>query len=70
MNDHDLVESINDHRLILSSLVFGFQIDDLEKIGIHKKFGPLNIIQWADFFVLHEAHHLFTIFKLAHDVDL
>ena len=70
MNDNDLIKSINDQRLILSSLIFGLQKDDLEKIGIHKKFGPLNIIQWAEFFVLHESHHLFTIFKLVHDADI
>jgi hypothetical protein len=25
----------------------------------------MNIMQWLNFFLLHEAHHLFTIFKLA-----
>ena len=70
MDGNDLIKSINDQRLILSSLIFGLQTDDLEKVGIHKKFGALNIIQWIEFFVLHEAHHLFTIFKLSHDVDI
>jgi hypothetical protein len=25
----------------------------------------MNMVQWFNFFLLHEAHHLFTIFKLA-----
>jgi hypothetical protein len=25
----------------------------------------MTILQWMNFFLLHEAHHLFTIFKLA-----
>ena len=70
MSDDDLINSINDQRIILSSIIFALQINDLEKVGIHKKFGALNIIQWIEFFVLHEAHHLFTIFKLSHDVDI
>lgn len=35
------------------------------RVGIHPVFGPLNIGEWMNFFLLHEAHHLFTIFRLA-----
>jgi uncharacterized damage-inducible protein DinB len=38
---------------------------DLEKTGGHPVFGKMTISQWLNFFLLHEAHHLFTIFKLA-----
>lgn len=36
----------------------------LERVGVHPNFGPLTIAQWTEFFLLHEAHHLFTLFKL------
>jgi len=39
--------------------------EDLEKTGTHPVFGTMNIAQWLNFFLLHEAHHLFAIFKLA-----
>ncbi|MGC4035482.1 MAG: DinB family protein [Chitinophagaceae bacterium] len=39
--------------------------EDLNKTGTHPAFGQMNIQQWLNFFLLHEAHHLFTIFKLA-----
>jgi DinB superfamily len=39
--------------------------EDLERTGTHPVFGTMNISQWLNFFLLHEAHHLFTIFKLA-----
>ena len=39
--------------------------DDLERTGTHPIFGTMTITQWLNFFLLHEAHHLFTIFKLA-----
>jgi uncharacterized damage-inducible protein DinB len=38
---------------------------DFGKSGFHPVYGQLNMVQWLNFFLLHEAHHLFTIFKLA-----
>lgn len=37
---------------------------DLAKTGVHPHFGQMNMLRWMNFFLLHEAHHLFTIFKL------
>jgi uncharacterized damage-inducible protein DinB len=39
--------------------------ENLTKTGSHPVFGEMNLYQWINFFLLHEAHHLFTIFKLA-----
>ena len=38
---------------------------DLDRTGTHPVFGTMNITQWLNFFLLHEAHHLYTVFKLA-----
>lgn len=32
--------------------------------GTHPTFGTMTLLQWINFFLLHEAHHLFVIFKL------
>ncbi|HRG82938.1 MAG TPA: DinB family protein [Chitinophagaceae bacterium] len=37
---------------------------DYQKCGTHQSFGSMNLLQWINFFLLHEAHHLFTIFRL------
>ena len=42
-----------------------FPTKELEKTGVHPFFGKMTIEQWLNFFLLHEAHHLFTIFKMA-----
>ena len=39
--------------------------EDMVRTGTHPVFGTMSIAQWLDFFLLHEAHHLFTIFKMA-----
>ena len=36
----------------------------LERTGSHPLYGLLTVRQWTEFFLLHEAHHLFTIFRL------
>lgn len=69
-SDDDLLKGLNEQRIRLTSLIYSLSDKDLQKTGVHKKFGHLNIIQWIEFFLLHEAHHLFTIFQLANDVDL
>jgi DinB superfamily len=42
--------------------------EELIKTGHHPLFGSLNLLQWLNFFLLHEAHHLFTIFRLASEL--
>ncbi|MBS4029434.1 MAG: DinB family protein [Ignavibacteriales bacterium] len=37
---------------------------DLRKRGIHSAFGELTLDMWVEFFLVHEAHHLYSIVKL------
>jgi hypothetical protein len=39
--------------------------DQLALKGTHPKYGTLMITEWTEFFLLHEAHHLFTLFRLS-----
>lgn len=36
----------------------------LTRTATHPRFGLLTVIDWTEFFLLHEAHHLYTIFSL------
>lgn len=38
---------------------------ELDKKGIHPVYGTMSLQLWLNFFLLHEAHHLFAIFKQA-----
>lgn len=66
------VKAINAIAIIqnLNELIFTLSEKELDRTGVHKKYGDLNIVQWIEFFLLHEAHHLFTIFQLTNDTDL
>ncbi len=34
---------------------------DLGRTGVHPLFGTMNVVQWLEFFLLHEAHHLYLV---------
>jgi uncharacterized damage-inducible protein DinB len=36
----------------------------LARSGVHPKYGRFSIKEWAEFFLLHEAHHMYAIFML------
>jgi hypothetical protein len=38
--------------------------EELTRIGIHSRFGPLTLREWTHFFLIHEAHHLYVAMGL------
>jgi uncharacterized damage-inducible protein DinB len=42
---------------------------DLQKVGIHPGLGSLSIPMWLEFFLLHEAHHLYQAMNRARGND-
>ena len=66
----ELIESIRSNRQVIFESITGLSEDQLNRIGIHKKFGKLTLVRWAEFFLLHESHHHFSVFKLVQDVDM
>lgn len=54
----------------LFALISNLTDEEIRRIGIHKKYGRLDIANWTEFFLLHEAHHIFTVFKLVNDVEI
>jgi len=37
--------------------------EQLARVGVHPRFGPLTLLQWIEFFLLHEAHHLLAVLQ-------
>lgn len=61
----EIMQDLITVRKQMSAEIVAFSETDLIKTGIHPAFGEMSLLQWLNFFLLHEAHHLFTIFKLA-----
>jgi uncharacterized damage-inducible protein DinB len=47
-------------RAELVGLVEPLDDEALARCGIHPAFGPLTLAEWIEFFLLHEAHHLYV----------
>jgi uncharacterized damage-inducible protein DinB len=37
---------------------------DFQRSGVHPKFGSMSLSLWLEFFLVHEAHHLYVILGL------
>jgi hypothetical protein len=61
----EIMQDLLSTRKEMAAGILSFQEADFDKSAIHSSFGRMNLIQWLNFFLLHEAHHLFTILKLA-----
>jgi uncharacterized damage-inducible protein DinB len=38
--------------------------EDWARTGTHSKFGEMSLALWLEFFLVHEAHHLYVVFSL------
>ena len=64
-SSREIMQDLITTRKEMAAEIISFKETDLDKTGVHPFFGKMNLLQWLNFFLLHEAHHLFTIFKLA-----
>jgi len=61
----DLLIHLEEERKKVSNCILKLNKSELQKSGTHQKFGVMNVVEWIEFFLLHEAHHIYTIFKLS-----
>ena len=62
-----LLQTLHIVRKQFNDQLNNLSMNELLSIGHHPKYGALSLVQWTEFFLLHEAHHLFTMFKLLND---
>ncbi len=61
----EVIKGLLSTRKAMASELNAFADYDLGKKAVHETYGEMNLVQCLNFFLLHEAHHLFTVFKLA-----
>ena len=64
----EIIQDLISIRREIISCVHALKEEMLTRTGTHPVFGSMDIPHWLNFFLLHEAHHLFTIFKLTVEV--
>ena len=60
----EVMQDLLTTRKDMAAGILSFKDEDLKKTAVHPKYGKMDLIGWLNFFLLHEAHHLFTIFKI------
>lgn len=50
-------------RQELVDLIAGLRPPDYARTGIHSSFGEMTLGLWLEFFLVHEAHHLYVILQ-------
>ena len=65
LNSEELIIHLEEERKKVTNFIFKLNDSELQKPGTHQKFGVMNVVEWIEFFLLHEAHHIYTIFKLS-----
>ncbi|MBN9385746.1 MAG: DinB family protein [Chitinophagaceae bacterium] len=63
-----LLQSIPAKAAEITARLTNLKEPDLLRTGRHPRYGNLTIPQWTQFFLLHEAHHLYAIFMLTQDL--
>jgi uncharacterized damage-inducible protein DinB len=60
----EVIQDLISVRKEMASALPALPSTDLAKTGTHPHFGNMHLLKWMNFFLLHEAHHLFAIFRL------
>lgn len=68
LSDTQLLAGLKKDRNTLNHFLFNLDSGELSRKGSHPAYGNLSIAMWTEFFLLHEAHHLYAIFRMAHDI--
>ena len=59
-----LLVRISSMRAKLMARLRSLTAEDFERSGVHPKFGSMSLSLWLEFFLVHEAHHLYGILQL------
>jgi uncharacterized damage-inducible protein DinB len=59
-----LLVRLSSMRAKLMARLRSLSEEDFERIGIHSRFGEMSLSLWLEFFLVHEAHHLYAVLQL------
>ena len=54
---------LQERREALAAWAAGLSDEQLRRTGVHQRFGPMDVPRWLEFFLVHEAHHLYVVLQ-------
>ncbi|MEO8794049.1 MAG: DinB family protein [Daejeonella sp.] len=52
----------------ITDLIFSLNTSELIRTGIHAHYGNLSVLMWTEFYLLHEAHHIYGVFRMVNEL--
>ncbi|MBZ5509523.1 MAG: DinB family protein [Acidobacteriia bacterium] len=59
-----LLVRISSMRTKLMARLRSLSEEDFQRTGVHPKLGEMSLSLWLEFFLVHEAHHLYVVLQL------
>ena len=63
-----LLVRISSVRAKLMARLRSLSEEDFDRTGVHPKFGAMSLALWLEFFLVHEAHHLYVVLQLVRKI--
>ncbi len=64
---NEVLARLRSLRAEMLALVEKLSPAELSRTAIHSRFGEMTLIQWLEFFLLHEGHHLLVVMQRARE---
>ncbi len=68
ITSREVIHDLFSLRKDINGDLTAFPADHFIRTAVHPVYGKMNLTQWIEFFLLHEAHHLYTIFKICSEL--
>jgi uncharacterized damage-inducible protein DinB len=56
-----IITRLNTLRAEIVQFIKGLSDEESDRVGIHPLLGEMDLTHWLEFFLLHEAHHLYKV---------
>ena len=61
MPRQEILNCLRSKRSELIAVVERLSAAEFSRVGVHPLFGEMTLVEWLEFFLLHEAHHLLAV---------
>jgi len=65
----EVLDRLSGLRRELAAVASGLSDEELARVGVHPAMGEMPLALWIEFFLLHEAHHLYVVLKRARGAE-
>jgi hypothetical protein len=68
ISSQQILVRLSSLRIKLMARLRSLNEEDFERTGVHPKFGKMSLPLWLEFFLVHEAHHLYAVLQLVRKI--